>query len=152
MKGGEISVKTVSFWRVCASVKCQLEIVSPYLPPTTNTPQDSFALGIVMCEILTGLHPMAKPLAELIEDALEGDELSTILDSKAEWNDSVLDSKKFASIALRCAAGRKMKRATVQEVLLELERLRNPNYVPTLAVGNTYYHPDTGQHLLPRRR
>jgi Leucine-rich repeat (LRR) protein len=93
-------------------------------------------------EILTGLHPMEKPLREMVEDALDEGGLGTVLDHKCEWDPAM--AAKLAAIALRCSEQRKVKRATVQEVLPELERLRNPNYMPTLAVGNTYYHPDTG--------
>jgi Leucine-rich repeat (LRR) protein len=93
-------------------------------------------------EILTGLHPMEKPLREMVEDALDEGGLGTVLDHKCEWDPAM--AAKLAAVALRCSEQRKVKRATVQEVLPELERLRNPNYMPTLAVGNTYYHPDTG--------
>jgi serine/threonine protein kinase/Leucine-rich repeat (LRR) protein len=120
-----------------------------YMPPEymsggeVSVKTDSYAVGVVICEILTGLNPMAKPLVQLVEGALEDEELETILDAKIVWEDRDL-AKQLADIAVRCSRGRKEKRATVQEVLPELERLRNPNYMPTLAVGNTYYHPDTG--------
>jgi serine/threonine protein kinase/Leucine-rich repeat (LRR) protein len=115
LSGGEISVKT-----------------------------DSYAFGVVLCELLTGLNPMEKPLIALIEDALEANGLTEVLDEKATWTNSE-QALQLAKIALRCTAYRKMKRATVQEVLPEIERLHDPNYNPTLlAVGSSYYHPETG--------
>jgi Leucine-rich repeat (LRR) protein len=115
LSGGEISVKT-----------------------------DSYAFGVVLCELLTGINPMEKPLIALIEDALEANELTEVLDKKATWTNSE-QALQLATIALRCTAYRKMKRATVQEVLPAIERLHDPNYNPTiLAVGSSYYHPETG--------
>jgi serine/threonine protein kinase len=105
---------------------------------------DSYALGIVICELLTGLNPMAKPLGQLVECALEDENLATVLDAKTEWKDTEM-AVELATIAIRCSAFRKDKRATAQDVLPVLERLYNPNYMPTqLAVGGTYYDPDTG--------
>jgi serine/threonine protein kinase len=103
---------------------------------------DSYAFGIVLFEILTGLNPMAKPLRSFVDCALEDEALQTVLDEKAKWDLDV--AAQLANIALRCSIARKDKRATAQAVLPELERLRNPNYMPTLAVGRTYYDPDTG--------
>jgi serine/threonine protein kinase len=103
---------------------------------------DSFAFGIVLFEILTGVNPMAKPLRTLVDCALEDEKLLTVLDDKTVWDIAVATD--LANIALRCSKARKDRRATAQEVLPELERLRNLNYMPTLAVGRTYYDPDTG--------
>jgi hypothetical protein len=114
VQGGEISVKT-----------------------------DSYAYGVVLCELLTGLNPMAKPLPMMVVDALEEDSLGKILDKKTHWTLAI--ARKLADIAVRCSAYRKIKRATVQEVLPELELLNNPDYMPTrLASGDAYYDPDTG--------
>jgi hypothetical protein len=103
---------------------------------------DSYAVGIVLCELLTGLNPMSQPLSYLVEGALEDEKLASILDKNAVWDLDI--AWQLADIAIRCSQGRKEKRSTAQDVLPELERLRNPNYMPTLAVGGTYYHPDTG--------
>jgi Leucine-rich repeat (LRR) protein len=114
LSGGEISVKT-----------------------------DAYAYGVVVCEILTGLNPMAKPLPVLISDALEEGGLESVLDKKCTWDSEIVHE--LASIAARCSRVSKLRRKTAQEVLPELEKLYNPNYMPTqLAVGKTYYDPDTG--------
>jgi Leucine-rich repeat (LRR) protein len=104
---------------------------------------DAYAYGVVVCEILTGLNPMAKPLPVLISDALEEGELESVLDKKCTWDSAIVHE--LASIAARCSRVSKLRRKTAQEVLPELEKLHNPNYMPTqLAVGRTYYDPDTG--------
>jgi hypothetical protein len=74
---------------------------------------DSYAFGIVICELLTGLNPMAKPLGQLVECALEDEKLAAELDDKIEWRDADL-AVKLATIAVNCSAGRKDKRATAQ--------------------------------------
>jgi Leucine-rich repeat (LRR) protein len=120
-----------------------------YMPPEyvaggeISVKTDSFAFGIVLCELLTGINPMAKPLRAMLDDALETETLDDVLDDQvSSWDMDI--ARALASIALRCSESTKSRRATVQVVLPELERLRNPSYMPTLAVGNSYYHPDTG--------
>eukprot|EP00935_MAST-01C_sp_MAST-1C-sp1_P000817 g817.t1 len=120
-----------------------------YMPPEyqsggqVSVKIDAFALGIVICELLTGINPTEQPLREVIAEALGAGELDTALDSKILWTSSLAAA--LAKIAMSLTTAIKTQRAMVSAVLPDLERLRNPNYMPTLAVGASYYDPETGQ-------
>jgi serine/threonine protein kinase len=136
-EGNSTHVKT----ETVIGTKCYMPL--EYLQGGEISPKtDSFAYGIVLCELLTGLNPMEMPLQVAVEDALDLD-IRTILDTKTNWDKEL--AHKLAEIAIRCTAARKIKRATVSEVLPNLERLLNPSYMPTLAVGRSYYDPNTGK-------
>jgi serine/threonine protein kinase len=136
-EGNSTHVKT----ETVIGTKCYMPL--EYLQGGEISPKtDAFAYGIVLCELLTGLNPMEMPLQVAVEDALDLD-IRTILDTKTNWDKEL--ARKLAEIAIRCTAARKIKRATVSEVLPNLERLLNPSYMPTLAVGRSYYDPNTGK-------
>jgi serine/threonine protein kinase len=110
---------------------------------------DSYAMGMVFLELLTGLHPGKNDLLDIIQNALDADNLSDVLDFNAgAWpNDS---AKRIAIIAMHCLAAQKGRRASVEQVLPELEQLCRES-IPDLsdsnplATGDSCNRPDAGE-------
>ncbi|CAL9207123.1 unnamed protein product [Musa hybrid cultivar] len=84
---------------------------------------DTYALGMVILELLTAKSPMG--LAFAIETALEMDCLMDILDSKAgRWPEA--GAKELANLGLRCLEMRRKDRPELKDqVLPVLERLKD---------------------------
>ncbi|CAL9209706.1 U-box domain-containing protein 35-like isoform X1 [Musa acuminata AAA Group] len=84
---------------------------------------DTYALGMVILELLTAKSPMG--LAFAIETALETDCLMDILDSKAgRWPEA--GAKELANLGLRCLEMRRKDRPELKDqVLPVLERLKD---------------------------
>ncbi|THU56568.1 hypothetical protein C4D60_Mb11t18600 [Musa balbisiana] len=84
---------------------------------------DTYALGMVILELLTAKSPMG--LAFAIETALETDCLMDILDSKAgRWPEA--EAKELAYLGLRCLEMRRKDRPELKDqVLPVLERLKD---------------------------
>ena len=99
---------------------------------------DSFAFGMIAIELLTGLHPLvvrelideneSECLAGLIEQHHDGDSPDWIPQSlhapplvQCEWPRALLGE--MCLLASRCARKEGRLRATIAEVLPELERL-----------------------------
>ena len=100
---------------------------------------DSFAFGMIAIELLTGLHPLvvrelideneSECLAGLIEQHHDGEAaapegvagLDTPSSAKCEWPRALLGE--MCLLASRCARKEGRLRATIAEVLPELERL-----------------------------
>jgi serine/threonine protein kinase len=113
---------------------------------------DSYAMGMVFLELLTGLHPGKNDLVDLVQNALDAERLDSVLDANAgPWP---LDSaKRVAAIALHCLAAQKGRRASVEQILPDLEQLCHeimPGEMTArkpLASGESFYHPDTGERV-----
>ncbi|URD80388.1 U-box domain-containing protein [Musa troglodytarum] len=88
-----------------------------------STKSDTYALGMVILELLTAKSPMG--LAFAIETALETDCLMDILDSKAgQWPEA--EAKELANLGLRCLEMRRKDRPELKDqVLPVLERLKD---------------------------
>lgn len=89
---------------------------------------DSFAFGVVLLELLTGLPPndTRREEADLwsyIQENCDDDEkMNNLLDKKAgDWDPQVADS--LFTIAQKCLLDRKKNRALVSDILPELEAL-----------------------------
>ncbi|KAJ8511120.1 hypothetical protein OPV22_001554 [Ensete ventricosum] len=88
-----------------------------------STKSDTYALGMVILELLTAKSPMG--LASAIETALETDCLRDILDSKAgQWPEAA--AKELANLGLWCLEMRRKDRPELKDqVLPMLERLKD---------------------------
>ncbi|WOL00252.1 U-box domain-containing protein 35-like [Canna indica] len=84
---------------------------------------DTYALGMVILQLLTGQSPMG--LALTVETALEKDSLIEILDPKAgQWPEA--EAKELAILGLSCLELRRKDRPDLNnQVLLVLERLKD---------------------------
>ncbi|CAH1783278.1 unnamed protein product [Owenia fusiformis] len=102
---------------------------------------DSYAFGVILLEILTGLPAFdsnreESGLPSHVEDVSDNDttQFKEMLDPKIpEWPDEVVDL--YFNISQACLQLNKRKRATINKVLLDLEKLAHN--VPSLPMDGT---------------
>lgn len=88
---------------------------------------DSFAFGVVLLEILTGLPPLDETRSEndllsYIEENCDDEDISEYLDSEAgEWDTDVANV--IYSISKKCVENKKKDRVLVSQVLPQLQEL-----------------------------
>ncbi|RWW19507.1 hypothetical protein GW17_00016432 [Ensete ventricosum] len=91
-----------------------------------STKSDTYALGMVILELLTAKSPMG--LASAIETALETDCLRDILDSKAgQWPEAA--AKELANLGLWCLEMRRKDRPELKDQVLPVHI---PEYLQTV--------------------
>ncbi|XP_027337326.1 U-box domain-containing protein 35-like [Abrus precatorius] len=81
---------------------------------------DIYSLGMVLLQIITAKPPMG--LSHLVEEAIEADTLTQVLDPSVDW--PVEETLSYAKLALKCCELRKRDRPDLGSVILpELNRI-----------------------------